>query len=113
MPCASCTVSTLAATAGIGMQSGSGSTDMRGGVCACHTGKLLAFSGPSVAPFVMGSYVTHTPEDYHRYFHHKGVRAIVRLNNQVPHGPLAALSCPPFKQTHSQGRRHYLRNCCC
>ncbi len=36
-----------------------------------------------MAPFVMGSYITHTPEDYHRYFHHKGVRAVVRLNNQV------------------------------
>lgn len=31
----------------------------------------------------MGSYVAHTPEDYHRYFHHKGVKAVVRLNNQV------------------------------
>ena len=48
-----------------------------------HAGKFLAFSGPSMAPFVMGSYVTHTPEDYHRYFHHAGVTAVVRLNNKV------------------------------
>ena len=31
----------------------------------------------------MGTYVAHTPEDYHPYFRHKGVKAIVRLNNQV------------------------------
>ncbi len=49
----------------------------------CVAGKFLAFSGPAAQPFQMGSYVTHTPEDYHRYFHHKGVKAIVRLNNQV------------------------------
>lgn len=48
-----------------------------------RAGKFLAFSGPSVAPFVMGSYVTHTPEDYHRYFHHTGVTAVVRLNNKA------------------------------
>jgi hypothetical protein len=31
----------------------------------------------------MGTYVAHMPEDYHPYFQHKGVKAIVRLNNQV------------------------------
>ena len=51
---------------------------------AC-AGKFLAFSGPAAQPFQMGTYVTHTPEDYHRYFHLKGVKAVVRLNNQVSH----------------------------
>ncbi len=32
---------------------------------------------------MMGSYVTHTPEDYHRYFRHAGVTAVVRLNNKA------------------------------
>ena len=51
---------------------------------AC-AGKFLAFSGPAPQPFQMGTYVTHTPEDYHRYFHLRGVKAVVRLNNQVSH----------------------------
>ena len=46
-------------------------------------GKFLAFSGPAAQPFQMGTYVAHTPEDYHPYFRHKGVKAVVRLNNQV------------------------------
>ena len=45
----------------------------------------MAFSGPAAQPFQMGTYVTHTPEDYHRYFHLRGVKAVVRLNNQVSH----------------------------
>ncbi|CAK0735693.1 hypothetical protein CVIRNUC_000622 [Coccomyxa viridis] len=49
-------------------------------------GKFLAFSGPAAQPFQMGTYVTHTPEDYHRYFHLKGVKAVVRLNNQTYDG---------------------------
>ena len=46
-------------------------------------GKFLAFSGPAAQPFQMGTYVAHTPEDYHPYFRHKGVKSVVRLNNQV------------------------------
>ncbi|CAL8467135.1 g6671 [Coccomyxa elongata] len=49
-------------------------------------GKLLAFSGPSASPYMIGTYTTHTPEDYHKYFTHKGITAVVRLNNKLYDG---------------------------
>ncbi|EIE26795.1 cell division cycle protein 14, partial [Coccomyxa subellipsoidea C-169] len=49
-------------------------------------GKLLAFSGPSASPYMIGTYTTHTPEDYHKYFSHKGITAVVRLNNKLYDG---------------------------
>lgn len=60
-----------------------------------YAGKLLAFSGPSASPYMIGTYTTHTPEDYHRYFTHKGITAVVRLNNKVR----SQATCSPHVDT--------------
>jgi len=46
-------------------------------------GKIVAFGGPHAKRTEFYGYRTLVPEDYHDYFHRRGVSAVIRLNKRV------------------------------